>query len=455
MRIDEGAAGREALARDRSPFRVLPAATAAPSDAAEVAEALAWARERGLPVTARAGGSSVAGQCLGEGLVLDTSAMGGIEPDGESVWCGPGVGLDELNAALAPRGRMIGPDTTSSQWARVGGIVSTNACGSRSLRYGRVGNAVEALEGVDAGGKALALAPGELPDALAPVLDGLDDELAAGWPAIARGFGGYRLDAFARERDALSLVPGSEGTLCVLTRARLRTVALPARRDLSRAVFPTLRAALEAAPACAGTGASAVEVLDTHLTGGDPVLLVEHLDDPGGPPRLAGGFELLDPPDAERAWRMRREALVTLAAAGRHPLALFEDPAVAAENAGAFADELLALLGARGLDAVVYGHAGAGCLHVRPLVDPGEPGLARRLVDAQFAVAELVAAHGGAITGEHGWGIARSHLAPSAMGAALYERCVAVKRAWDPEGILNPGKIVGGADPAGSFNPRA
>ncbi|MBA2505593.1 MAG: FAD-binding oxidoreductase, partial [Thermoleophilaceae bacterium] len=395
MRIEQDAAERERLARDRSSFRVLPAAVAFPRDAPEVAEALGWARERGLAVTARAGGSSVAGQCLGEGLVLDTSGLDGIEPDGEAVWCGAGVGLDELNAALEPHGRMLGPDTTSSEWARVGGIVATNACGSRSLRYGRVGEVVQALEGVDAAGAPLALEAGELPQALVAglgtVLEGLEQDLAAGWPAIHRGFGGYRLDAFARERDALSLVPGSEGTLCLLTRARLATVPLPQRRDLSRAEFPTLRAALDVAPACVATGASAVEVLDTHLTGGDPVLLVEHLDEPDGPGRLPAVFELLAPGDAERAWRMRHDALVHLAAAGREPVALFEDPAVAAEQAGPFCDELLALLGSRGLDAVVYGHAGAGCLHVRPLVDPRAPGLARTLMDAQRAVADLVA----------------------------------------------------------------
>jgi FAD/FMN-containing dehydrogenase len=128
-------------------------------------------------------------------------------------------------------------------------------------------------------------------------------------------------------------------------------------------------------------------------------------------------------------------------------VALFEDPAVAPERAGEFCDALLSLLRRFGLEAVVYGHAAAGCLHVRPLVDPSSPGLAQRLLLALEEVSELVGSFGGAITGEHGWGIARSHLVPRALGPELYGRCVAVKRAWDPEGVLNPGRIVDAPPP--------
>jgi FAD/FMN-containing dehydrogenase len=96
---------------------------------------------------------------------------------------------------------------------------------------------------------------------------------------------------------------------------------------------------------------------------------------------------------------------------------------------------------------VVYGHAAAGCLHVRPLVDPSSPGLPRCLLLALEEVSELVASFGGAVTGEHGWGLARSHLAPRALGSEFYARCVAVKCAWDPGGVLNPGRIVDASPP--------
>ena len=442
MRLASDPATRTRYARDASQFFVEPQAVCVARDAGEVAECMA----AGLPVTARAGGSSVAGQCLGSGLVVDTSLLGGVElqEDG-SCWVGAGVVLDSLNSALSPAGRMIGPDVTSSQWARVGGLVGTNACGSRSLVFGRFADVLLGAEVVMASGavRVLAAADPAWPE-LRDVWEGLGREVEAAWPRQHRGFGGYALDSFASRGDPLSLVPGSEGTLCVVTRARLATVPAPSTRVVSRAVFGSLRDALDAAPECAESGASAVEVLDSHLTGGDPVLLVEHLD---RSPELPARFESLSAEEGDAAWSMRREALARLETGGVTAVALFEDPAVAPERAGEFCDALLALLGEFDLDAVVYGHAAAGCLHVRPLVPGSSPRLAERLLRALHEVSELVASFDGAITGEHGWGLARSHLAPRALGPELYERCVAVKRAWDPDGVLNPGRIVDARPP--------
>jgi FAD/FMN-containing dehydrogenase len=312
-----------------------------------------------------------------------------------------------------------------------------------------VADALLSAEVVRADGSAEVLARGAAawPE-LDVVRDGLGDALAGRWPRQHRRFGGYALDAFAERGDPLALVPGSEGTLCVVTRAQLATVPAPRERVVSRAEFASLRAALDTAPECAATGASAVEVLDTHLTGSAPVLLVEHLDDDaGGARQLAPGFERLGDEDGRAAWAMRREALKRLEAGGTSAIALFEDPAVAPERAGAFADDLLELLGRFGLDAVVYGHAAAGCLHVRPLVDRGEPGLGDRLLRALDEVAALVGSYEGAITGEHGWGLARSHLVRRALGPELYGRCEAIKRMWDPANTLNPGRIVDATRP--------
>ena len=437
---------RERYARDESPFRVRPLAVARVRDADEVATCVAAAARAGVPVTARAGGSSVAGQCLGAGLIVDTSALGGVTlvDDGSSCWAGAGETLDDLNAALGAHGLMLGPDTTSSRWARVGGLIGTNACGSRSLRHGRVGDALLSADVVRADGSMALLARGDAsPGDLARVRDGLGAALAERWPRQHRRFGGYALDAFAERGDPLSLVPGSEGTLCLVTRARLAVVPAPRKRVVSRAEFGSLREALDAAPAAAATGASAVEVLDTHLTGAAPVLLVEHLDDDAaGAQRLPTGFARLSDADAGAAWSMRRDALRRLESGGTTAIALFEDPAVAPERAGAFTGDLLELLGRFDLDAVVYGHAAAGCLHVRPLVQPGPADLGDRLMRALDEVAELVLSYEGAITGEHGWGLARSHLAPEALGRDLYERCEQIKRAWDPRNTLNPGRIT-------------
>src|SRR3954465_103359 len=179
-------------ARDRSPFVVEPLAVARVRSAAEVAACVAAAASVGVPVTARAGGSSVAGQCLGAGLVVDTSALGGFSLEGASVWAGAGVGLDALNASLGDV--MIGPDVTSSQSARVGGLVGTNACGSRSLRYGRFADALLEAEVVRADGSVSVLSRSSPAwPSLRAVLNGLGKEVSASWPAQHRGFGGYGL----------------------------------------------------------------------------------------------------------------------------------------------------------------------------------------------------------------------------------------------------------------------
>ena len=165
-------------ARDRSPFVVEPMAVARVRSGDEVAACVAAARALGVPVTARAGGSSVAGQCLGSGLVVDTSLLGGVEVDGSSVWAGAGVGLDALNSALGEV--MIGPDVTSSQWARVGGLVGTNACGSRSLAFGRFADVLLEAEVVRADGSVSILSRSSASwPALAAVLDGLGKEVSS------------------------------------------------------------------------------------------------------------------------------------------------------------------------------------------------------------------------------------------------------------------------------------
>ena len=135
------------------------------------------------------------------------------------------------------------------------------------------------------------------------------------------------------------------------------------------------------------------------------------------------------------------------------PIAFFEDPAVDPARARQFCESLLELLSHFGLDAVIYGHAAATCLHVRPLCDPADLELAARLELSAPAVAELVREHGGAVTGEHGWGRSRSYLARETLGSKTYECFEQVKRAFDPGGVLNPGIIVGGVEPFTVFRP--
>ena len=347
VRVDDPT--RAAYARDRSPFALTPAAVALPREDGEVAACVAAAAALGMPVTARAGGSSVAGQCLGSGLVVDTSALAGVEPGADDAcWAGVGETLDDLNAALAGHGRMIGPDVTSSpvgarrragRHERVRLAIAAPRPLRRRAAGGRRGARRRDARAPDRGRPGLARAGGGAHPPRRPA----DRALAAPAPRLRR------LRARRIRRAAAIRCRSSRGRRArsAWSRARCwRPLHAPRARLISRAEFPTLRAAIDAAPACARTGASAVEVLDSHLTGGAPVLLVEHLDDPGGPRRLPAPFELLGHAEGEAAWALRREALARLEAGGITAISLFEDPAVEPERAGAFADELIELLDA-------------------------------------------------------------------------------------------------------------
>lgn len=472
--VRTGVADRERYARDKSSFQVLPAAVAVVRNADEVGALVEAAAVHSLPLTARAGGSSVAGQCLGQGLIVDLAGLAGIEPvaggpDGvvEKVVCGPGALLDDVNATLAGHGRQIGPDTTSSMVAKAGGLVGTNACGARSLRYGRFGDHLAGAEVVMAGGGKAVLVPGGVPDALAEPLAAQRQRAESAvkhWPRQHRTYGGYRLDAFAETGDALSLVAGSEGTLCIATSLTLGTVPRPERRVLDAVGYPTMRAALDSTAAFVERGAVAVELLDSHQLAAarrenmkvpgsasdQALLLVEYLDTE--PATISG--ERLEGEEAEWVWLLRQAALWLATSGGRIPVAVFEDPAVSPERLGSFADAIQQLLARIGFEAIVYGHAAAGCLHVRPIVDPDDPELARRLEVCLPAVVDLVGEYGGALTGEHGWGLARSYLAASAVGHDVYECFREIKHIFDPREALNPGKIVGGHDPFVWFEPE-
>lgn len=473
IRIDAGSIER--YSRDYSSFRIRPTAVVRVHSAEEATAAVRAAVESGLPVTARAGGSSVAGQCLGRGLIVDTSALESIEIDGDSVSCGCGVNLDRLNQELARKGRMIGPDVTSSDLARIGGLLSTNACGARSARYGRFADILLEAEVVWADGSKGLLQPGESPDWLRPGFAAIDERLEAaldGWPDQHRSYGGYRLDAYQRSRDALSLLPGSEGTLCLITWARLKTEPLPQRREIVVFEYQSILDALGTVQEISMTGASAVELLDSHVlnaarekgkadfigTGAGAVLLAEYLDSEEPikqalGPDLATNLLSLDKSSLDAAWNLRKQALALTEDAYRVPIAFFEDPAVEPSRAREFCKSLLELMSHFGLDVVIYGHAAATCLHVRPLCDPADLELAAKLELAAPAVAELVREFGGAVTGEHGWGHSRSYLAPEALGSETYACFEEVKQAFDPEGVLNPGIIVGGAEPFTAFRP--
>jgi FAD/FMN-containing dehydrogenase/Fe-S oxidoreductase len=384
------------------------------------------------------------------------------------------VVLDRLNAAAAAHGLLFGPDVASASRATLGGMVSNNSAGARSIAYGLTADAVLELDVVLADGTRATLRRG---GPVPPALEALRPLAAAGrFPSLLRRVSGYNLDALAGEEpDWPRLFAGSEGTLALIRSALLRLVERPPARGLALLSYDSVQAALEATVGLLEDGPSAIELMDRALLdpanrapgsaeavalagmadGAEALLLVEH----SGPPeeiaaslrRLPRARVLLDPAAQAAVWSVRRSGIARALGADRVraassrdalPLPFIEDPAVPPERLPAFARGLRALLDEEDVPAVIYGHVSVGCLHVRPMIDLRQPGRLAGLRRIAEATADLVAANGGSLSGEHGDGRARSELLPRMYPPETIAAFAALKRALDPAGLLNPGVIV-------------
>jgi len=338
--------------------------------------------------------------------------------------------------------------------ATLGGMIANNSAGARSIVHGVTSDHVLALEVILADGTGATLRPGLPPPAAVAGLTDLADGFTP--PDLPRRASGYRLDALAGERPRWQeLVCGSEGTLAVVRRATLNLTRVPEARGLALHAYRTLDAALEAVPAIVARGPSAVELVDRGMLPGrtagdaDAVLIIEFqgaADDVRD--RLAGeqGARIVvDPAEQDAVWALRRAGVaraLRLWSGDERPLPFVEDPAVPVDRLASFARQVRAALDAEDLPAVWFGHASVGCLHIRPMVDLRAPGARARIRRLAESVADLVASHGGSLSGEHGDGRVRSELLPRMFPTRTIDAFRELKRRLDPNGILNPGVIV-------------
>jgi FAD/FMN-containing dehydrogenase len=428
-------ASLERYSRDASPFRIRPRAAVAAVAEDDVQATVEACRETGFPLTPRSGGTGLAGQSIGPGVILDVGSLPvaiEVTDDGERVTASASATVDAVNAALEPFGRRLGPDLTSSDRARIGGIVSTNACGSASHRYGRTADTLQSVDAI--------LGTGER-----RVLD-------AGPPAeadrgLARAASGY----------VGSGLCGSEGTLGVVLSATLRTVPVEPSA-VGVLAFDDVRSAVDAVPAIMDRKPHAVEMMDRLAMRSrwpdDPaaLLVVEMHGETEAD--AEGAFWDLDVPGAlvntglevsaqAAAWRLRRSVLAELLPAdGRRPVALIEDACVPVERMGELVAGIEALAGRLGIEIVFYGHAAAGVLHLRPLLNLAMEDHRRAAVVLVAEHADLVLSLGGSLSSEHGWGLARSWLAPRQLPAETLNAWRRLKDELDPDGIMNPGKVL-------------
>ncbi|GAA3741136.1 FAD/FMN-containing dehydrogenase/Fe-S oxidoreductase [Spinactinospora alkalitolerans] len=504
---------RHLFSRDASMYAITPRGVVFPRHADDVAAAVAAAREFGVPIVPRGAGTSLAGQTVGPGLVLDLSRhmhrILEVDPEARTARVEAGVVQDDLNRAAAPHGLMFGPNTSTSNRATIGGMVGNNSAGSGSVRYGMTIDHVRALDVVLADAHRTGFAPiGEAERARRAALPGLEGDVHRALPgivadnaeAIATRFPdfwrracGYRLDRLADGTpfDLAKFVVGAEGTLVVATEALVDLVPRPRHTVIAVGHFastPEAIAATEDALSCDPAGVELMDrtILDLSrrrieyaflgsILQGDPgaLLFVTFSGDDGGELRAdlkrltalwksnGHGYHALEAatPEQQKALlKVRTSSLGLLMAAGsgtRRPLAFVEDTAVDPKHLVEYTRRFKDVLDRHGMEAGFYGHCSVGCLHIRPFVDLAVPGEAERMRAVAAEIKDLVTEYGGVNSSEHGDGLARSEFNREIFGEELYGAMQQVKRLFDPDGTMNPGKIVDAPPMTGNLRDAA
>ncbi|GAA2247781.1 FAD-binding and (Fe-S)-binding domain-containing protein [Streptomyces atrovirens] len=477
--VDFTATARALTTMDASNYRRVPLGVVAPRDADDVAAALSVCRTYGVPVVPRGGGTSIAGQATGTGVVLDftrhMNRLLSLDPEARTAVVQPGLVLDRLQEAAAPHGLRFGPDPSTHSRCTLGGMIGNNSCGSHSVAWGTTADSVRELAVVTPRGERLR--PGRgwagAPAGLRDLVDGELARLRTAFPDLPRRISGYAVDALLPEKgaDVARSLCGSEGTLGVLTEAVVDLVRAPRARALAVLAYADESGAAEAAAGLLEHGPLTVEGMAADLVPptadlprGGAWLFVETGGDTEAEARaraetivraadVVDALVVTDPARQRALWRVREDASGTAtrmpggtsrtkSGGGTEAWPGWEDCAVPPARLGAYLRDFRSLMADHGLRGTPYGHFGDGCIHVRIDFDLlTGPGVARfRRFSEELA--DLVVAHGGSLSGEHGDGQARAELLPRMYGArtvALFER---VKAVWDPDDLLNPGMLV-------------
>lgn len=491
VRRDPGT--RALYASDASLFRTIPGLVVEPLDIDELAFVTATCGEAGVPLTVRGAGTSIAGNALGSGVLVLTRSLDRIvelDPEAGYAVVEPGVVLDDLNVAASQHGLRFGPDPSTHSRCTIGGMVGNNACGSHSVAWGTTAQNVLGLDVVSPDGTRARLGSPRAPDRPGD----------AGWPSIPplmterlesfsianeaiirrelpewpRRVSGYALDWLLPERgfDVAKALTGTEGTCVVLARATVRLVRPPSSRGLLVLGFSDDIEGATSVPALLSAEPFTVESLSAELlalahatpetvglpAGGAWLLVEARADDAAGAwehaKRLGGSIGrsldgadvrfIQDPATQAALWQIREDGAGHSArmADGTKAWPGFEDSAVPPARLGDYLKALRGLLSEQGLQAISYGHYGEGCVHLRVGFGLSEVGGAVRYERFMEAAADLVVAHGGSLSGEHGDGRSRGPLLEKQFSPEMRSAFAEFKAIWDPTGILNPGIIV-------------
>jgi FAD/FMN-containing dehydrogenase/Fe-S oxidoreductase len=503
-------AQKSIYATDASVYQEMPLAVALPRTVADIQSLIQFAKDYKTTLIPRAAGTSLAGQVVGKGIVVDISKHFNkiLEINAEEKWVRvqPGVIRDDLNKHLSQYGLLFGPETSTASRAMVGGMIGNNSCGLHSITWGTTRDHLIEVTALLSDGRETSFAnlpvagytrklgekqtKGEREQSILAGMFGLisnpiDQELIKRQfpkPTVTRRNSGYALDALVRgfengEINLCNLIAGSEGTLCFVTEAKLALVDVPpASVGVVCVHADSLAESLLANQVAMQYSPKASELVDRYIMDftknhtvysqnrffmqGDPaaLLMVEFWGDSEAEVELQASaliselkekslgyaYPLLFGDDANKAWDIRKAGLglIRNLPGDTQPVNLIEDCAVAVEDLPAYIEDLAALLKSYGLHASYYAHAGAGELHVEPMINLKTEEGKQQFRSVLADTAKLVKKYNGALSGEHGDGRLRGEFIPFMMGEEVYEMFRQVKRIWDPDGIFNANKIV-------------
>ena len=484
---------------DASIYQIEPIGVVVPRHKGDVQAVIEIANRLGVSVLPRGGGTSLAGQAVGHSIVLDFSKymQNVLEVNKEELWCRvqPGLVQDELNAHVRGMGLQFGPDTSTSNRATIGGMIGNNSAGAHSLTYGKTLDHVIELTILLADGSEVVLkdlAPDEVErksknDAIEGrayrevfrLAEQHKNEILARYPKIMRRVSGYNLDEFIKPQpfNLSRMIVGSEGTLATVVEARMRLVRKPKWTAMDVIHFNDDIEALECAQTVLQTAPYAMESTDKMILNlargnivqsqrlgfvqGNPssLLMVEFAGESEDEvkeqvykleelrTREKIGYaatQAFKPEEVRAIWGVRKAGLgLLLGTKGdKKPIAFVEDAAVAPAKLPEFIRRFREVVARHDTVAGYYGHCSVGCMHIRPLINLKDESEKAKMVSIANAIADLVLEFNGAMSGEHGDGLARSHFNAKLFGPALYDAFRQVKRAFDPKNLMNPGKIV-------------
>jgi FAD/FMN-containing dehydrogenase/Fe-S oxidoreductase len=470
-------------ATDASIYQIEPKAVAFPRTVDETSTVIQAAAAEGIPVTGRGAGTGLAGGAVGEGLIIDFSkhnrGIHDLNVDARTVRVEAGVVLDQLNAYLHPHGLRFGPDVATSSRATLGGMINNNSSGSHVPKYGTTIESVRALDVILADGtvetighehKTLSTLHTQVDTIIQRNLESINHYMP---PGLLKRWAGYGLDKWVRDSaDLTRMVGGSEGTLAIVTSAELNLVPLPEQKGLGVIFFPSVMEAMQATVELLDLKAAAIEHIDRVLfdqTRGqiqfkqaralldlddqpcEAILLVEFFEDITDKLNAMKQKNLglrssvfLKDEDQNHIWGLRKAglSLLTGCKGAAKPTAGLEDVAVLPEKLPAYVEGLQSLMRPLGVEGSYYGHAASGLLHVRPVVDLHSAEDIAKYRSLADGVSALTKQFKGSIAAEHGVGIARTEFLPEHLGAELMGAMKEIKDLFDPNNVLNPGKIV-------------